>query len=486
VPTLIKTSMRPLVMIRTFLDNLPGSQIRSAGGRARSLALAAETGDTLIEVIVGALLIGVVVGGTLFGLNSVNRSTALQRARSQANALAEQSEEQLRGDSVNALLKLVDRPETKTVTQTGTTYTITSTLEYISDTTATKSCSSSTAKADYLQSTSKVTWPGLGTGKAVEESGIISPPAGAAIIAQVTESGAPVSGATVSAVGPAPEAITHTLETSPDGCAILAVAPGEYTLNVSKSGYVDQNWYANSDEDKSASVTRSVYIPAETTTKAAYDFAPAARLNALKFEELNPTSGAHEPAKAFNAVLLNTGMEPSFKLIAPIGSSTYLTSIATEKIVFPFPSTAKYVAFAGTCLANEPPEANRTEITFPAGGEISQSLLLPSLIVRVWTGSAPSQTTLATGPFQIYLRDVDTGTGCETAAHLQETTTTQTTTAGALKYPGQPWGTYTACINVAGKHYTSAEATNTNAAQAGTPINLYEGASTLESGSCPP
>jgi hypothetical protein len=161
-----------------------------------------------------------------------------------------------------------------------------------------------------------------------------------------------------------------------------------------------------------------------------------------------------------------------------------VSSITTEKRIFPFSSA--YVAFAGTCLANEPPTANQTSITFPAGAELAKSILLPSLIVKVWTGTSTSPGSLATGPFQLYLRDTDTGTGCQTAAHLQETLTTQTTAGGALKYPGQPWGNYTACINYAGKEYTSPTAVaNNNPAQAGSaPLNLYEGSAI--SGSCLP
>src|SRR5580700_5729980 len=99
-----------LVMIRTFSAKLRVLG-RSSIGR---WSWASERGDTLIEVLISAVLVALIVIGTLTGLDSTNKATSLQRARSQADALAEQDEERLHSLPVNSLLALETNPETNT------------------------------------------------------------------------------------------------------------------------------------------------------------------------------------------------------------------------------------------------------------------------------------------------------------------------------------------------------------------------------------
>src|SRR5580700_12128098 len=105
-----------LVMIRTFSAKLRVLG-RSSIGR---WSWASERGDTLIEVLISAVLIALIVVGTLTGLDSTNKATARDRARSQADALAEHAEEQLRSEPINKLAALTEsRPLTETVTENG-------------------------------------------------------------------------------------------------------------------------------------------------------------------------------------------------------------------------------------------------------------------------------------------------------------------------------------------------------------------------------
>ena len=113
------------------------------------------------------------------------------------------------------------------------------------------------------------------------ETSIISPPADSALIVQVTPSGEAVPNMNVTATGP--HRTSRQSRNVHDGCAILAVPPGEYTLNVNKLGYVDQNGYANSDEDPVTD--SSLYVVAETTVKKGYKFAQAGALE-VGFETL--------------------------------------------------------------------------------------------------------------------------------------------------------------------------------------------------------
>jgi Tfp pilus assembly protein PilV len=425
-----------LVMIRTFFSRLRHTARRSrpvALPRPRALPavapaargipqLGSERGDTLIEVIISAVLIALVVVASLTGLDSTNRSVALQRARSQADALAQQDEDQLRGEPV---AKLSELSRTREVVESGTKYTIISTSQYVADATATASCSSSTPSADYLQTTSKVTWPSLGVGKPVVETSVISPPPGAALIVQVTESGTPIQGATVQVTGPSPA----TVETSTNGCAILAVLPGEDQIHVSKSGYVDPNWYADSHDD--LSVTRSVYLPAETTAKEGYYLGRAGRL-AVSFT----TTGVISP-EGDSFVAHNSGMA-TFKPVV----EAYKATVESPMTVYPFPGTSPYTVYAGECEADRPKALNagnpEVEVVVPAGGTAAVPVTQPPVKIKVMSGTGPGASTEGSL--------VTTGSGYTTDSGCGTKRVFASTPLGALPRPGLPYGNYTMCV----------------------------------------
>jgi hypothetical protein len=230
-----------------------------------------------------AIIVALIVIALFNGFDVTSRATASERARAQADALAQQAEDQLRGLPLSSLIKLETEPRVEEPTLNGTKYKITSTAQYVSDATATASCNSSAASASYLRTTSTVTWASLGVRKPVAESGIISPPPGSALIVQVTNAASEgVGGMTVTATGPEPGGAAHTLTTAPNGCAILALLPGEYKINVKKTSYVDQNWYPESTNDPSS--THNVYLTAESSIKEPYRFDLAGTLE-VKFTE---------------------------------------------------------------------------------------------------------------------------------------------------------------------------------------------------------
>jgi Tfp pilus assembly protein PilV len=458
-------------MMRTFSARLQAHGRSSIGLRSRTRArpceelgavhrsLAAEAGDTLLEVLVSALLLGLIVG-TFSGLNSTNRATSIDRSRSQADALAEHAEEQLRSEPIKRLTELTEsHPLEETVKENGSVYTIVSTAKFVENE-GTSSCNaSSAAKAEYIQTTSKVTSPLIGAGKSVEENGIISPPAGSALIAQVTESGAPIQGAEVVATGPAPATTSHELETSLNGCAILAVPPGEYNIYVSKSGYVDPNGFENTHEDESGSVTRSVYIPAENTSKVGYNLGLAGKLE-VKFTE----GSLATPTEGDSFVSFNTGMTKP----RPFGTSeSYGTTVPSSKTLFPFKS--KYTVYAGTCEADLPSangvplvEAEEKEVT--PGSTISTTVRLAPINIRVWSGYSNSFKGHPIGNVEGYSND----TGCGTKRTF---TTTSTGIIGTIPHPGLPFGKYTVCIFSAGKYWEKANVENNSVNGPPTPPN---------------
>jgi type II secretory pathway pseudopilin PulG len=419
---------------RAFLD--ARTSVRTRMGDRREQPRPGEAGFALIEVMISALMIGLIIVATFNGFDVASRATASERARAQADALAQQAQDKLRGAPISALTALEVKPNVETVTQNGTVFTITSTAQYVSDSTATASCSSSATSANYLRTTSTVTWPALGSRKPIVETGIISPPPGSALIMQVTDaSSLGVAGANVTATGPLPEATPHTLETASNGCAILALLPGEYKINVSKTGYVDQSWYSSSELDPNS--THSIYLTAESAAKEPFRFAPAGTLKA----EFTTESAASEGDSfvAFNSLI----PAPSFRQIGTV--EKYSKTVTSNATVFPF--EAKYTAYAGTCEANNPVDVNPKNsipptVTVPAGGEGKVKVIAPPINIRVMTGTKAGKATegVKLENAVATLKEPVEPAGCNTTRKFT------TTKEGALPHPGMPFGEYTLCV----------------------------------------
>jgi Tfp pilus assembly protein PilV len=455
------------------------------GPRSARVQLASAAGDTLIEVVVSALLLAIIVVGTLTGLNSANRATSLDRARSQADVLAQQDEDQLRSEPISKLSELSETHEAvlHEVDAGGTKYTISSTAKYVADATATASCTSTSEKADYIQTASTVTWSSLGTGRPVVETGIISPPADSALIVQVTgASGEAQPNMDVTATGPTNISTT----TSTDGCAILAVLPGEYKLNVDKPGhdYVDPNGYEESDQDPA--IDSSLYVVAETTVKKGYQFAEAGALE-VTFE--NEISGTKVPTVGDSFVAGNTTMNPAFRTFGTVG--TYKPEVTSPKSVFPFASS-KYSVYAGTCEADNPHVVNSanaepTAVSVLAGKTAKATVALPPVNIKVMSGSASSPGTAVQGAAVVI-----TDTGCGTSRLFT------TETGGVLPHPDLPFGKYSMCVSNAGNKWEGTTLENnttsgpsstswTNGGTSGGIATIYlgTGVTGVTTGACP-
>jgi Tfp pilus assembly protein PilV len=390
---------------------------------ARPLRPRGEEGFILIEVIISALLVALIVMGVLTGFDVTNRATADERTRGAATALAQKVQEQLRGEPITALNELTSAPRTQTVTVNRTVFTVTSRAEYINDATATASCTSAAAQADYLQTTTKVTWPSLGTRPAVAASSIVSPPPGTALLVQVTDASAnPVSSATVSATGTS-SAIGFT---SALGCTTLQVLPGEYAIEASKAGYVTPNWVTSTKSDPTS--IHSAYLTAETTTKVPFKLAPASTLN------VTFTSGA-EVVTGDSFVAFNAGMAQPL----PSGTvGTYTNTVTSGSRVYPF--TSKYEVYAGSCAEDSPhavePALKPGEILVPTGGSVTTSVAEPSINIKVMSGYNSANAGSAVNGASGYLIDK----GCTTKRAFT------TTATGALPHPAMPFGTYELCV----------------------------------------
>lgn len=427
-----------LVMIHTFFGRLghgprgsSSTDLESARGCS---TFAHEAGFALIEVLISAVLIALIVIATFTGFDASNRATGDERAHAQADVLAQQDEDRLRGKQINQLSGL---NETRTLTYNGTTYSITSTGEFLSDSTETASCVKEAQSASYVRTTSKVTWPALGSRPAVVETGLITPPIGGELLAQVFDgNGEGVSGMTVQATGPSPSTAVVSATTGANGCVIFSsLTEGEYSVNTFQSGYVDKD--GNSEPPASQ---RAVSITTGATAKKSFQFA---RGGALKVTFVN-SSNVEVEGDTF--VAYNTNMTlPSIRLFGTQG--TYAKTITSPTTLFPFgepgpPPTSPYSVYAGSCEANKPPSAYEKSTNVTPGGTSAISVVEPPINIEVWSGTSSaskgSLVTTASGTLKGTLTD----SGCASAAARTFTALS----AGKLQHPNTPFGTYALCV----------------------------------------
>lgn len=381
-----------------------------------------QRGDTLIEVLISVAMLAVIVIGTLTGLDALNRSTTLDRDRSQADALAQQEQELLRSEPVS---KLTELDRVRTVAENGTKYTITTKAGYISDTTATSSCTTggTSEEADEIKTESSVTWPTMGVTKPVVETSLITPPPGTLMIVNVSNPAEQVEGAKVTIAGP----VDSTTETSNLGCSLINISPGEYTLNVTKPGYIDQNGFTNTDEDLSD--TRTDYFSAGASERIGYQLAVGGTLK-VKFKGTGTEEGD-------TFVAFNTG-QSALRTFGTAG--TYGTSVASAATLFPFSSP--YTVYAGTCEADLPTDnggESDPQATVTAGTTTEVTVPVTPFQTAVYSGtSSTAPGTKVTGAEVVF-----TDEGCKT-------TRTETTTSGAIPHPSLPYGKYSVCVSSTG------------------------------------
>jgi Tfp pilus assembly protein PilV len=360
--------------------------IRTYFGRLRRTPRetpSAEAGFALLEVLISAVIVALIVIATFTGFDASNRATASERAHAQADVIAQQDEDRLRSMQIGQVATM---NETRTVKYKETEFTIVSTGEFIADATGSTSCSSVAEEASYVRTASKVTWPGLGSRPPVVETSLITPPAGGALLVQVTNArSAPVSGVTVKAEGPSPSTAVTSAVTGAKGCVIFAaLAEGTYKVTAHETGYIDKT--GNTEPELTTTV-----VPG-TTDKKSFEIDQPGAI-AVGFE---PTSGAEATGDTF--VVQNPSMPtPSFKSFGTLG--TYEPTVTSPMALFPFGSpsppaveaTGQYSVYAGTCEANAPEKfgvVKPPSINVLPNATVSIKVPLPAINLKVMSGGA--------------------------------------------------------------------------------------------------
>jgi type II secretory pathway pseudopilin PulG len=218
-----------------------------------SLLRNSEAGFTMIELVVSALLVVIIAAGLAEALIAGTDFSADQRLRTQADAVAQQDQERLKGLSDEQLTALA---QTRTLTLDNTIFTVKSSAAFL-DASGGSSCQSKIAA--YFRLVSTVTWSATATTPAhsVTEATIMTRPAAGSLIVQVVdETGAWLPGVMITATGQTTGS-SQSAVTDASGCVVFSGLPGlpvqSYGIIAAAAGHVD--WDGN---DSPPNVTAAV------------------------------------------------------------------------------------------------------------------------------------------------------------------------------------------------------------------------------------
>jgi type II secretory pathway pseudopilin PulG len=396
------------------------SAARRAPWRARVAArLRSERGDTLIEVIIAALMVALIATASLGGFSDITDITQSQRAEEQATALAQQDQGRLKGLTIAQLSASgtgTGNWMQPAVTVGGTGYTVTSSARFISGSTGSTACSGSTTSADIVETSSTVTWSGVqGQRTPVVLHGEITPTEGGSLVVPVDYDLNPtqgVAGVTISLTGPS---TTTPVTTDSSGCAVFAgLENGTYTVSYTvPSGYITPSGAAPSSQTATVTTTQTQHVPPVYLGNAG--------LVTASFTTTLPT-GVSMPSASDQFVLANEQANPTTQVFGTDSSPTnnvYQTALSTPQTIFPFDQSlgnnAAYTAYAGSCTSDDPTNPVPVPFYVTPGGITTPTLTTvpePAMIINV-TGNtfddAPSSAVVYTGSHWVNQSGLTTG-----------------------------------------------------------------------------
>jgi Tfp pilus assembly protein PilV len=393
--------------------------------------LRAQRGDTLIEVLIAALLVALIAAASLTGFGAVSGAVGNQRNEEQAATLAQQDQARLRGLTVTQLSGALGNQAATTVID-GTTYTVTSKSQFVSGASGAASCSTSgaTGNADEVATTSTVTWAPLNDGRPpVIVHGIITPAQGGSLIVSATDqNGNGLAGVTAAVTGPS---TVSPLTTDSTGCAVFAgLAGGTYTVSYSDPGYVDKN--GNPPASWSGPVT-STQTTAATPLQLAQDGALSATFTTFY-------NGSSHAATSDTYVAANSvaGITPRvFGTVSTANTNNYSSTIVSPTTVFPFPSA--YSVYAGTCNANAWATAPAPPtVTVNPAATSSVVIPEPAMIVLVWgdTFDDTNPAIALAGTWSLVTGQRGDYNGTETTSSTANSTATVSFTGTSIQWIG--------------------------------------------------
>jgi type II secretory pathway pseudopilin PulG len=454
-------SARPArVWLRDRVSRIPRqTRFGTEDGRRPALiaAAGAESGITLIEVVVSSLIVALVAVGTLTGFAGSNRASADESARNQATLLAAKDEERLRSLNVATLDKL--NHESEEVELGKIKFTVTSSAEYVAAAQNKLTCETSGGAANYIQTTSKVTWPALPSG--VTQSSIVDVPTSLQVLVKTfTQNHEPLSGVTVSVTNRA-ETVTQAEGTTPvSGCVVFGGLP-EKEVDVLAVAGNDVN---EAEEPSGSAPPKEVTLSSTALTgPIEFTLAPPGTIEPT-FESNGSTAGV--TGDTFFAT--HTGVSKA--LVGGIVS----TYASTAKLggLFPFQTSGApnpYKVYAGDCAANSPKTVAGLEepsAQVEPNGTVKPKVEVPAFNLTVYKGATTGEGLLTTATSASIINKA-----CASTTHQ-----VKITSAGLLEQKYQPYAKeLSVCVValISGTYYKSTQTGFSNTAKAGTNQSFF-------------
>jgi type II secretory pathway pseudopilin PulG len=375
---------------------VPG--LRRAAARALD-----EAGDTMIEVVIAALIVALAAAAVFTGFGAVADISGAQRHQEEAASLAEQASFRLRG--LNSTELEASEPSGSTSCNSaqlygnsscqqifeGQTYTITTTSTFVSASGSGTSCTSSgSANADYIETGASVIWGTNNDGRQpVVVHSLISPNPGGALIAKAEDDhGNPLTGVTITISGPSPSTATTTLTTDANGCVVFSgLNGGIYSLNETDPGYGAPGTTTQSE----------IVVAGETIDASEVTFGLLGSVTAQFITYQNGTLVTALPWDTFSLGNSGaTGATTVSPVPGPFGTpSSTATSVNTGSTLYP----TIYDAYAGACTTDDPQGATGQTavtgltgstyydptVTVPDGANGNVTVIVPTMLLKLQT-----------------------------------------------------------------------------------------------------
>jgi hypothetical protein len=484
------TRRRPLLRAARAKRGLRTGRLRALPAR---MELAGEQGLSLIEVVLATLMVSIIVIGTLTGFDAATGAASKERSQAQATVIAQQDEERLRGltaaelgelgtqtrsvaqnglciEQVSGNWRYCEGTPFAATTYTGTVFTVTSSAQYVTASKNRYTCEVAGGSADYLQTTSTVSWTGRGAKGPVSQSSIVTNPVKASLLVRVkNQANEAVSGATVTVTGTK----TSAAQTTPaSGCVIFGgIEDSEVTVAVSDSGYVDH-------QGDSPPPSKSMKLSSLSLAETEFVIAQAGSILAQFLSNGVSTGVTSDSFVAYNSGIasppyMHGGSDATT-------SGAYFSSVQLGNL-FPFAEGSplvykKYAVWAGDCSKNNPQEVASiaaAEAAVEPGTVSTAKVEVPAVNLTLTKTSGGSQVTSTSATItnsECVGATAQNVTGSISAVHVVKIT------EGALEPKYQPYAKkLILCVvfKEGAKYYKNKNVELTNTKKEGTSVAKY-------------
>lgn len=379
-------------------------------GHRRPVRLPAEEGFTLIEVMASALIVVLIAAGVAQALIATTHFSGVQRFRAQADAVAQQDEERMKGLSDQQLDNL---DQTRTVTEDGTQFTVHSTATFV-DAAGGSSCQSGTAA--YYKLTSTAGWTDASRTDSITEEAVITRAVTGALLQQVEDQTAsPLPGVNVSVAGQSTNYQT-TGVTDSNGCTLITGLPTDsYGITLADRGYVDKDGNA-SPPNLSVAVTQN------SVARSSEQMIGLGGTMTAGFATVGNGGTVYTQAPGFDLSYYGNlgGTHMSAAKVA--GSVSSPATSVTVGSLFPFYSTTNasyggnYQVWAGKCAEEQPLQPPTLNGTLTDGATVTPGATgVPALLVEPSIDALTKYNGVVETPTHVHVTFKNTAGSCTDA-----------------------------------------------------------------------